>query len=177
MSLAFRPFSLISRRLFVTTVATFSFLPRSVQVEKFCTNRGEGCDDGASKAKLASEEYQGGKYTTGDTIFGKILRKEIPADMIYEDDKCIAFRDVNPVAPKHVLVIPRKPIARLSEASEDDTQLLGHLMMTAKKVAKQEGLHESGYRIVINDGRDGAQSVYHLHIHIIGGRLMNWPPG
>lgn len=86
MSLAFRPFSLISRRLFVTTVATLSFLPRGVRVEKYCTNRGEGCNE-TSKVKRASEEYQGGKYTTGDTIFGKILRKEIPADVIYEDDK------------------------------------------------------------------------------------------
>ena len=175
MSLPFRAFSLISRRLLVTTVATLSFLPRGVRVEKFCSS-GEGCDD-VTKAKLAAEGYKGGKYTSGDTIFGKILRKEIPADVIYEDDKCIAFRDINAVAPIHVLVIPRKPISRLSEATEEDTQLMGHLIMTAKNVAKQEGLAESGYRIVINDGRDGAQSVYHLHIHIIGGRLLNWPPG
>lgn len=91
--------------------------------------------------------------------------------------QAIAFRDVNPVAPTHVLVIPRKPITQLAASTEEDIPLLGHLLWVAKKVAEQENLKDSGYRIVINNGRDGAQSVYHLHIHVIGGRQMSWPPG
>uniref|UniRef100_A0A803T2W4 HIT domain-containing protein n=1 Tax=Anolis carolinensis TaxID=28377 RepID=A0A803T2W4_ANOCA len=90
--------------------------------------------------------------------------------------QCVAFRDVSPQAPVHVLVIPRKPIPRLSQAEEADTQLLGHLLLVASQVAKAEGLSE-GYRVVINDGKHGAQSVYHLHLHILGGRQMGWPPG
>jgi len=110
------------------------------------------------------------------TIFGKILRKEIPADVVYEDDKCLAFRDVNPVAPTHILVIPKQHIPMLSDAKDEDSELLGHLLTAARQVAKNEGL-ESGYRIVINNGKDGCQSVYHLHIHLIGGRQLSWPPG
>nr|XP_026490569.1 histidine triad nucleotide-binding protein 1-like [Vanessa tameamea] len=113
----------------------------------------------------------------GDTIFGKILRKEIPAKFVYEDDKCVAFNDVNPQAPTHILVIPRKPISQLSKAEDADEQLLGHLLVAARKVAAQQGLDKSGFRLVINDGKNGAQSVYHLHIHILGGRQMQWPPG
>uniref|UniRef100_A0A3Q3WDP1 HIT domain-containing protein n=1 Tax=Mola mola TaxID=94237 RepID=A0A3Q3WDP1_MOLML len=112
----------------------------------------------------------------GDTIFGKIIRKEIPADIVHEDDKCIAFRDVNPQAPTHILVVPIKPIVQLSEAEESDAALLGHLMLVAKKCAKEEGLTR-GYRIVVNDGKDGGQSVYHYHVHVLGGRQMGWPPG
>nr|XP_022309357.1 histidine triad nucleotide-binding protein 1-like [Crassostrea virginica] len=112
----------------------------------------------------------------GDTIFGKIARKEIPCDFIYEDDKCVAFNDLSPQAPVHFLVIPKKPISRLSEAEESDAQLLGHLMLVAKKVAKEQGLNE-GYRLVVNDGPMGGQSVYHLHIHVMSGRQMGWPPG
>ena len=111
-----------------------------------------------------------------DTIFGKILRKEIPTNFIYEDDQCVAFNDINPCGPKHFLVIPRKRIIQLSKAEDDDEQLLGHLMLVARKVAKQEGL-DKGFRIVINDGPQGCQSVYHLHIHVIGGRQLSWPPG
>jgi len=110
------------------------------------------------------------------TIFGKILRKEIPADVVYEDDKCLAFRDVNPVAPTHILVIPKKHIPMLSDAEDEDSELLGHLLTTARQVAKNEGL-ENGYRIVINNGKEGCQSVYHLHVHLIGGRQLSWPPG
>merc|ERR1712215_106424 len=112
----------------------------------------------------------------GDTIFGKILRKEIPAKFIYEDDQCVAFMDVSPQAPTHFLVIPRKPIAMLSDVEDSDEALLGHLMIVARKVAKEQGL-EKGYRLVVNNGQDGAQSVYHLHIHVMGGRQMSWPPG
>ncbi|XP_053621117.1 adenosine 5'-monophosphoramidase HINT1 [Plodia interpunctella] len=113
----------------------------------------------------------------GDTIFGKILRKEIPAKFVYEDDQCVAFHDVNPQAPTHILVIPRKPIPQLSKAEDADEKLLGHLMIAARKVAAMQGLDKSGFRLVINDGKDGAQSVYHLHIHVIGGRQLKWPPG
>lgn len=112
----------------------------------------------------------------GDTIFGKILRNEIPCKFIYEDDKVVAFNDVNPQAPVHFLVIPRIPIPSLSEASDEDAEILGHLMLTARKVAKDQGL-DNGYRLVVNNGKDGAQSVYHLHIHVLGGRQMGWPPG
>ncbi|XP_004518801.1 histidine triad nucleotide-binding protein 1 isoform X2 [Ceratitis capitata] len=111
-----------------------------------------------------------------DTIFGKILRKEIPCKFIYEDDKCVAFHDINGQAPKHFLVIPRKPIVQLSKAVEDDKELLGHLMLVGAKVAEELGL-EKGYRVVINNGQHGAQSVYHLHLHFLGGRQMQWPPG
>ncbi|XP_074096775.1 histidine triad nucleotide binding protein 1 [Cotesia typhae] len=111
-----------------------------------------------------------------DTIFGKILRKEIPCKFIYEDDKCVAFHDINAQAPTHFLVIPRKPIPQLSKADDEDELLLGHLMNVARKVAKQEGL-DQGFRLVVNDGQNGAQSVYHLHLHVLGGRQMQWPPG
>ncbi|CAH0769431.1 unnamed protein product [Bemisia tabaci] len=112
----------------------------------------------------------------GDTIFGKILRKEIPATFLYEDDTCVAFKDVNPQAPVHFLVIPRKPIAMLSDATDEDEKILGHLLTTARKVAKEQNL-ANGFRVVINNGVDGAQSVYHLHVHVLGGRQLGWPPG
>jgi histidine triad (HIT) family protein len=113
---------------------------------------------------------------TKDTIFGKIIRREIPADIVYEDDLALAFKDVNPQAPVHILVIPKKPIVNIATAEPDDQALLGHLLLTAKTVAKQAGL-EKGYRLVINTGTDGGQTVYHLHIHILGGRPLSWPPG
>ncbi|KFM80602.1 Histidine triad nucleotide-binding protein 1, partial [Stegodyphus mimosarum] len=125
-------------------------------------------DDEMLKAKLA--------VPGDDTIFGKILRGEIPTNFIYEDDKCVAFKDVNPQAPVHILVIPRKPIIRLSVAEEEDAPLIGHLMLVAKKVAKEQGL-DKGFRVVVNDGPDGGQSVYHLHVHVLGGRGLRWPPG
>ncbi|XP_044069317.1 histidine triad nucleotide-binding protein 1 [Siniperca chuatsi] len=112
----------------------------------------------------------------GDTIFGKIVRKEIPANIIYEDDQCVAFPDVSPQAPTHILVVPKKPIVQLSQAEDSDAALLGHLMIVAKKCAQEAGLSK-GYRIVINDGPEGGQSVYHIHIHVLGGRRMGWPPG
>ncbi|XP_011206423.1 adenosine 5'-monophosphoramidase HINT1 [Bactrocera dorsalis] len=128
-------------------------------------------------AKMSSEVEKA--QTAGaaeDTIFGKILRKEIPCNFIYEDEKCVAFHDINAQAPTHFLVIPRKPIVQLSQASGDDSQLLGHLMLVGAKVAKDLGL-DKGYRVVINNGQHGAQSVYHLHLHFLGGRQMQWPPG
>ena len=111
-----------------------------------------------------------------DTIFGKIARREIPANVVYEDDLAIAFKDVNPQAPTHILVIPKQPIPQLDAATEADRELLGHLLLTAKKVAQQAGL-TNGYRLVINSGPDGGQTVYHLHLHILGDRPLLWPPG
>ncbi|XP_046863071.1 adenosine 5'-monophosphoramidase HINT1-like [Xenia sp. Carnegie-2017] len=113
---------------------------------------------------------------SGDTIFGKIIRKEIPSDFLYEDDQCIVIKDISPQAPVHLLVIPKKPIIGLSKADESDKQLLGHLLIVAKKVAASQGL-DNGYRVVINDGSDGGQTVMHLHIHVLGKRQLVWPPG
>ncbi len=110
------------------------------------------------------------------TIFKRILDREIPADVIHEDDRCIAFRDVNPQAPTHVLIIPRKEIASLADISEHDTALVGHLLVIASTLALQLGL-KSGYRVIINCGRDGGQTVDHLHVHLLGGRRLDWPPG
>ncbi|KAF7220185.1 adenosine 5'-monophosphoramidase HINT1 [Nothobranchius furzeri] len=112
----------------------------------------------------------------GDTIFGKIVRKEIPVNLVYEDDLCVAFPDIAPQAPTHILVVPKKPIVQLSQAEDSDAALLGHMLIVAKKCARDAGLAK-GYRIVINDGPDGGQSVYHIHIHILGGRILGWPPG
>jgi len=110
------------------------------------------------------------------TIFKRIIDKEIPADIVYEDDECLAFRDVKPQAPVHVLVIPRKEIASLAAAGDADALLLGHLLSVAAKLATQLGL-KAGYRVVINCGPDGGQTVDHLHLHILGGRQLGWPPG
>ncbi|KAJ8007432.1 hypothetical protein DPEC_G00117440 [Dallia pectoralis] len=112
----------------------------------------------------------------GDTIFGKIIRKEIPANIFYEDDQCIAFHDVAPQAPTHFLVVPKRQIVQLSKADDSDAALLGHLVIVAKKCAEQVGLSK-GYRLIVNEGPDGGQSVYHIHIHVIGGRQLGWPPG
>lgn len=113
---------------------------------------------------------------TTETIFSKIIRREIPADIVYEDDLALAFKDINSQAPVHILVIPKKPIPKLADAESSDDALLGHLLLTAKRVAEQAGL-ANGYRVVINTGPDGGQTVYHLHLHILGGRQMAWPPG
>lgn len=112
----------------------------------------------------------------GDTIFGKIISREIPANIVYEDDLALAFKDINPQAPTHILVIPKKPIPCISEATAEDTALLGHLLWTVKQVAEKAGL-SNGYRVVINNGADGGQTVDHLHLHILGDRHMKWPPG
>jgi histidine triad (HIT) family protein len=112
---------------------------------------------------------------TAKTIFKRIIDKEIPADVVYEDETCLAFRDVNPQAPVHVLVIPRKEIRSLAAATDEDSALLGHLMSVARRLATQMGL--TGYRVVINCGPDGGQTVDHLHLHVLGGRKLKWPPG
>ncbi|VXD22854.1 purine nucleoside phosphoramidase [Planktothrix serta PCC 8927] len=111
-----------------------------------------------------------------DTIFSKIIRREIPADIVYEDDLCLAFRDIAPQAPVHILVIPKKPIPKLADTTSEDHALMGHLLLKVKQVAEEAGL-ENGYRVVINTGVDGGQTVDHLHLHILGGRSMEWPPG
>jgi histidine triad (HIT) family protein len=112
-----------------------------------------------------------------DTVFGKILRKEIPADLLHEDEQCIAFRDIAPQAPTHFLVIPREPIAKLAEAQPAHRDLLGHLLLVAASVAAQLGLATDGYRVVINNGERASQTVFHLHLHVLGGRDFSWPPG
>ena len=110
------------------------------------------------------------------TIFTKIIQREIPADIVYEDELCLAFRDVNPQAPVHVLLIPKTPVASLDDLNEKHASLCGHLLLTVPKVAAQLGL-TGGYRTVINTGSHGGQTVFHLHIHILGGRSLSWPPG
>jgi len=110
-----------------------------------------------------------------DTIFGRIERGEVPAEIVYEDDRALAFRDVNPAAPTHLLVIPRKPIEMLSAAEASDESLLGHLLLVANRVAAAAGLEN--YRVVINNGAGSGQTVFHLHLHILAGRPLNWPPG
>jgi histidine triad (HIT) family protein len=111
------------------------------------------------------------------TLFEKIVAREIPAKIVYEDDLVIAFHDIAPQAPTHVLLIPKKPIPRLAETSPSDHQVLGHLMFKAAEVAEKLGLKQSGYRLVFNNGPDAGEAVPHLHCHILGGRKMNWPPG
>jgi len=110
------------------------------------------------------------------TLFEKIADKEIPANIIYEDELCVAFRDIDPVAPTHILLIPRKALSGIEAAEADDAALLGHLMLKVGEIARSEGLVEQGFRTVINSGRDGGQTVPHLHLHIIGGRPLEWPP-
>ena len=111
------------------------------------------------------------------TLFEKIIARETPADIVYEDDRVLAFKDINPQAPVHVLVIPKQSIPRIAEAADHDKDLLGHLLLKARDVAGELGLKENGFRLVINNGSDGGESVPHLHCHILGGRALNWPPG
>jgi histidine triad (HIT) family protein len=110
-----------------------------------------------------------------DTIFGRILRGEIPCDQVYADDHCIAFRDVAPQAPVHLLVIPREHVVNLADAQDSQAELLGHLLLVAARVARQEGL--DAFRTVINSGAAAGQTVFHLHVHVLGGRPLSWPPG
>lgn len=110
------------------------------------------------------------------TLFGKIIRREIPADIVYEDEYCLAFRDINPQAPTHVLVIPKREIAKLSDAGTEDQTLLGHLMLAAGKIARSLGVGDA-FRLVVNNGAEAGQSVFHLHLHILAGRKLRWPPG
>ncbi len=111
-----------------------------------------------------------------DTIFARIIRREIPAAIVYEDEHVLAFRDVAPQAPVHILIIPKKPIAQIELATAEDRDLLGHMLLTARAIATELGLLD-GYRLVINNGDQGGQTVYHLHLHLLGGRDLAWPPG
>lgn len=110
------------------------------------------------------------------TLFSKIIRREIPADIVYEDELCLAFRDINPQAPLHVLIIPKQEIARLTDAGAGDQALLGHLMLAAGNIARELGV-EKAFRVVVNNGADAGQSVFHLHLHLLAGRPFHWPPG
>jgi histidine triad (HIT) family protein len=111
-----------------------------------------------------------------DTIFTKIINKQIPADIVYEDELCLAIKDINPQAPVHLLLIPKKPIAMLSTAKPEDQALLGHLLLAAGKIARELKV-DGAFRVVINNGEDGGQAVFHVHIHILAGRPFRWPPG
>ncbi|CAE7910217.1 HINT1 [Symbiodinium sp. KB8] len=157
-----------------------SLLPRisaaSMTVARCASGGGDAC--AKDEVELAKEAAEGRtKDTAPETIFDKIIRKEIPSKIVFEDDRALAFRDVSPQAPVHVLVIPkvRDGLTQLQNAREDQEALLGHLLFVASRVGKEEC--PEGYRVVINDGKHGAQSVYHLHVHVLGGRQMGWPPG
>ncbi len=113
---------------------------------------------------------------SGETIFSKILAGEIPADIVYEDDLCAAFRDANPQAPTHILIVPRKPIPKLAGAGSGDVALLGHLLLKAGEIARSENVGDD-FRLVINNGAGAGQTVFHLHVHLLAGRPLNWPPG
>jgi len=113
----------------------------------------------------------------GDTLFGKIIRREIPAEIVYEDDDVLAFRDINPQAPAHVLFIPKKPIATLNDLTADSAAVIGKLFLAATSWAKAQGFSDNGYRCVMNCNKDGGQTVYHIHLHLLAGRQMHWPPG
>ena len=113
------------------------------------------------------------------TLFERIVAREIPAEIVHEDDLCIAFKDIDPQAPTHILVVPKKPIPRVGEATDDDGSTLGHLLLTARQIARDLDVAspDKGFRIVINNGRDGGESVPHLHVHLLAGRPLTWPPG
>lgn len=111
------------------------------------------------------------------TLFEKIIAREVPASIVYEDDLVVAFRDINPQAPTHILIVPKKPIPRMAEAKPGDMQVLGHLLLKVAEVADKLGLTQSGFRLVFNNGPDAGEAVPHLHCHILGGRHLGWPPG
>ena len=112
-----------------------------------------------------------------NTIFDKIINKEIPADIVYETDNILAFKDINPIAPIHILIIPKHTISTVNDISDTDSKVLSELLLSAKKIAKKMKIDKNGYRIIINCNEDGGQTVYHLHLHLIGGRKLSWPPG
>lgn len=112
-----------------------------------------------------------------DCLFCRIINREIPADILFEDDDVLAFHDVSPQAPTHILIIPKKHIHNMNHATDEDEKLLGKLMLTAKKMAEQLELNDLGYRLVVNTNDHGGQTVYHIHLHLLGGRQMTWPPG
>ncbi len=111
------------------------------------------------------------------TLFEKIIARQIPARIAYEDDSVLAFHDINPQAPTHVLIVPKKPLPRIADATDEDARMLGYLLLKAAHIARELGIENSGYRLVINNGHDGGESVPHLHCHLLGGRALTWPPG
>ena len=111
------------------------------------------------------------------TLFKKIIDKEIPADIIFEDELCLAFKDISPQAPVHILIIPKKEIRSMAEVDDSDKALLGHMMVKAHDIANDLGVSEEGYRLIINTNKNGGQTVYHLHMHLLAGRALTWPPG
>jgi len=111
-----------------------------------------------------------------ETLFTKIINREVPAEIVYEDEQCLAFKDISPQAPVHILIIPKQPIAKLAEATQADESLLGHLMLIAAKIASQQG-YADAFRLVINNGAEAGQTVFHLHLHLLAGRSLSWPPG
>jgi len=111
-----------------------------------------------------------------DTLFSRIIARQISADIVYEDERCLAFRDIDPQAPLHVLVIPKQAVAKLADANDGDEALLGHLLLVANRVAVEQG-HGEAYRVVVNNGAGAGQSVFHLHLHVLAGRTLTWPPG
>ena len=115
--------------------------------------------------------------STNDCIFCKIVSGELPSETLYEDERCIAFNDLSPHAPVHILVVPRVHIESLDEAAQGDESLVGHLLLTAAEIARKRGIAENGYRVVINTNSDGGQTVFHLHVHLLGGRPFEFPPG
>ena len=112
-----------------------------------------------------------------ETIFSKIIKREIPADILYEDDEVLAFTDVSPQAPEHFLVIPKQPIATVNDIQPEQAELVGKLFLTAQKLAKDKGIAEDGYRLVMNCNEGAGQTVFHIHLHVLGGRALTWPPG
>jgi histidine triad (HIT) family protein len=122
-------------------------------------------------------QIQKERITMGGTIFGKIIKKEIPAEIVYEDDEVLAFKDIAPQAPVHILIIPKKEIPTSNDIADEDAPLIGKLFVVAKKLARDFGVADSGYRLVINCNKDAGQAVYHLHLHLLGGRKFAWPPG
>ncbi|PCJ23587.1 MAG: histidine triad nucleotide-binding protein [SAR86 cluster bacterium] len=114
---------------------------------------------------------------TDDCLFCKIIAGEIPSNKVYSDDDVYAFYDINPAAPQHILIIPKKHLTDITSATNEDQALIGKLLLKANEIAREQGLVENGFRYVINTGKDGGQTVYHLHLHILGGRALNWPPG
>jgi histidine triad (HIT) family protein len=115
--------------------------------------------------------------TVGDTLFARIIRREIPAQIVHEDEHVLGFRDINPQAPTHVLFVPRRPIATLNDLAAADAELVGRLVLAATAFARAQGFADDGYRLVMNCNRDGGQTVFHLHLHLLGGRALAWPPG
>jgi len=153
----------------------------STRHKEICSSQRRFVEFHTSSLLKMSDEVEKAKAAAGGekverTLFEKIIAREIPADIIYEDETSLAFNDIAPQAPVHFLVIPKKPVTMIEKAEDCDEQLLGHCLLVAKKVAKERGL-EKGYRLVINNGVEGCQSVYHIHIHVLGGKQLSWPPG